>query len=265
MLRRTVSGAALRVLREAARRRALQLALLVGGLFALGFLLGGQAQAAEGVPVPSSAAAAQASAPVRVERAVRPVHEAVAAVTEQVAQASVPALPDLPTVSDVIGRTGLPDLTGPTGLPGLPSLPSLPSSPVRTLPVPVTEAHGPGAAGQSSPAVPGSGGSPEMSASVYGPAVSAPGAPGGAGAAPHASVRAHPRTTPAPAHQGPAGDPGGVLGGGSVLDGAGSRHGDAHAVTQRHGMALRLVPGGAVRSHASEIQDRYRDVPVFPG
>ena len=264
MLRRTVSGAALRVLREAARRRALQLALLVGGLFALGFLLGGQAQAAEGVPVPSSAAAAQASAPVRVERAVRPVHEAVAAVTEQVAQASVPALPDLPTVSDVIGRTGLPDLTGPTGLPGLPSLPSLPSSPVRTLPVPVTEAHGPGAAGQSSPAVPGSGGSPEMSASRR-RAVPPPGARGGGGGPPPAAGRAPPPTTPAPAHQGPAGDPGGVLVGASVLDGAGSRHGDAHAVTQRHGMALRLVPGGAVRSHASEIQDRCRDVPVFPG
>lgn len=42
--------AALRILRTAAGRRALQVALLVGGLFALGFLCGGQASAAEGVP-----------------------------------------------------------------------------------------------------------------------------------------------------------------------------------------------------------------------
>jgi hypothetical protein len=43
-------GAALRILRTAAGRRALQGALLVGGLFALGFLCGGQASAAEGIP-----------------------------------------------------------------------------------------------------------------------------------------------------------------------------------------------------------------------
>jgi hypothetical protein len=41
---------ALRILRTAAGRRALQVALLVGGLFALGFLCGGQASAAEDVP-----------------------------------------------------------------------------------------------------------------------------------------------------------------------------------------------------------------------
>jgi len=47
-------GAALRVMRTAAGRRALQVVLLVGGLFALGFLCGEQAHAAEGVPVASS-------------------------------------------------------------------------------------------------------------------------------------------------------------------------------------------------------------------
>ncbi|WP_327718912.1 hypothetical protein OG381_28505 [Streptomyces sp. NBC_00490] len=45
-----LSGAALRSLRTAAGRRALQVALLAGGLFALGFLCGGQASAAEGIP-----------------------------------------------------------------------------------------------------------------------------------------------------------------------------------------------------------------------
>ncbi|MFF4358694.1 hypothetical protein [Streptomyces sp. NPDC001604] len=47
-------GAALRVMRTAAGRRALQVVLLVGGLFALGFLCGEQAHAAEGVPAASS-------------------------------------------------------------------------------------------------------------------------------------------------------------------------------------------------------------------
>ncbi len=43
-------GAALRVLRTAAGRRALHVALLVGGLFVLGLLCGGRAQAADGAP-----------------------------------------------------------------------------------------------------------------------------------------------------------------------------------------------------------------------
>ncbi|MFE5256993.1 hypothetical protein [Streptomyces coelicoflavus] len=43
-------GAALRVLRTAAGRRALHVALLVGGLFLLGLLCGGRAQAADGAP-----------------------------------------------------------------------------------------------------------------------------------------------------------------------------------------------------------------------
>ncbi|MFF4502362.1 hypothetical protein [Streptomyces sp. NPDC001401] len=47
-------GAALRVMRTAAGRRALQVVLLVGGLFALGFLCGEQAHAAEGAPAASS-------------------------------------------------------------------------------------------------------------------------------------------------------------------------------------------------------------------
>ncbi|MEU6770978.1 hypothetical protein [Streptomyces sp. NPDC046759] len=45
-------GTTVRVLRTAAGRRALQLVLLVGGLFTLGFLCGEQAHAADGPPVP---------------------------------------------------------------------------------------------------------------------------------------------------------------------------------------------------------------------
>ncbi|MFJ4783086.1 hypothetical protein [Streptomyces sp. NPDC088794] len=47
-------GAALRVMRTAVGRRALQVALLVGGLFAVGLLCGEQAQAADGVTSGSS-------------------------------------------------------------------------------------------------------------------------------------------------------------------------------------------------------------------
>ncbi|MET8244805.1 hypothetical protein ABZV31_10510 [Streptomyces sp. NPDC005202] len=49
-----LSGAALRMMRTAAGRRALQLGLLVGALFALGFLCGEQAHAADGVSTASS-------------------------------------------------------------------------------------------------------------------------------------------------------------------------------------------------------------------
>ncbi|MFI6039046.1 hypothetical protein ACIBBD_33905 [Streptomyces sp. NPDC051315] len=68
-----------------------------------------------------------------------------------------------------------------------------------------------------------------------------------------------------PAHRAPAGGPGGVLGNAPVVDSGSSRHGDAHAVTPYHRVPLRLVPGSAVRTDASETQDRYRDIPVFPG
>ncbi|MXM69052.1 hypothetical protein GR925_38085 [Streptomyces sp. HUCO-GS316] len=54
--------AAARVMRAAAGRRALQVALLVGGLFALGFLCGEQAHAADGVPSVSSTSSAAAAA-----------------------------------------------------------------------------------------------------------------------------------------------------------------------------------------------------------
>ncbi|WP_164904926.1 hypothetical protein [Streptomyces cyaneus] len=55
-------GAALRVVRTAAGRRALQAVLLVGGLFALGFLCGERAYAADGVSVGSSSASPATSA-----------------------------------------------------------------------------------------------------------------------------------------------------------------------------------------------------------
>lgn len=59
-----LSGAALRSLRTAAGRRALQVALLVGGLFALGFLCAGQASAAEGIPTTTATSGAVPADPV---------------------------------------------------------------------------------------------------------------------------------------------------------------------------------------------------------
>ncbi|MFJ8197767.1 hypothetical protein [Streptomyces sp. NPDC096152] len=57
-----LSVAALRVMRTAAGRRALRLGLLVGALFALGFLCGEQAHAADGTPAVSSTGSLASSA-----------------------------------------------------------------------------------------------------------------------------------------------------------------------------------------------------------
>ncbi|WP_393079254.1 hypothetical protein [Streptomyces sp. LN704] len=64
-----VAGAALRLLRTAAGRRALQAAVLVGGVFALGFLCGEQAHAADG----RTPAAPPTSVASVVERVARPM------------------------------------------------------------------------------------------------------------------------------------------------------------------------------------------------
>ncbi|MEU4142146.1 hypothetical protein [Streptomyces parvulus] len=56
-------GAALRVTRTAAGRRALHVALLVGGLFVLGLLCGERAQAADGTPSPRDAVRQAADLP----------------------------------------------------------------------------------------------------------------------------------------------------------------------------------------------------------
>ncbi|MDT9699021.1 hypothetical protein [Streptomyces sp. P17] len=162
-------GAALRMVRKAAGRRALYLALLVGGLFALGILGGQQAQAAEDAPaalsvdvytpvermaesvvqepqvqqpapskpsVPEAADGDRILRPVH-ERAARPVGEVVGAVTDGLGDVrdEVPPLSSLPTLPELPqspGRPGLPVLPGlpePPVLPGLPEPPVLPGLP----------------------------------------------------------------------------------------------------------------------------------------
>ncbi|GGJ20274.1 hypothetical protein GCM10010121_033980 [Streptomyces brasiliensis] len=82
----------MRVLRTAAGRRALQLAVLVGGLFALGFLSGEQAHAADGTPSVTSSATAPSvrSVPADGLRAL------TQGVTNGVADAVEHALPQAP-------------------------------------------------------------------------------------------------------------------------------------------------------------------------
>lgn len=264
--------AAPRVPRTAVGRRALQLALLVAGLFALGFLCGEQAHAADSVPTPAPTPTAvtarvesqtvesltSAATPAAVP-ASAPVHEAgeagevVAAVSEELGRTSaqeppvssspaLPSLPALPLVSD------LPEL------PGLPALPGLPSLPGRTLPAPVGQAPAQGSAVSPAP-VGHAPGDQETAAGTapHGPVGSGTDGSNGVG---HRVAPARTGHGSVPAPHGPAGDRNG---------GASSRHGDAHAVTPYHRVPLRLVPGSAVRSDAAGTQDRYRDVPVFPG
>ncbi|MFD4875073.1 hypothetical protein ACFWOB_17165 [Streptomyces sp. NPDC058420] len=287
-------GAAVRVTRTAVGRRVLQLALLVGGLFALGLLCGGQAQAADGgtgqrpvIPAAASPAKpvpvarqAPASVPVlapvlapvsdSVERVVRPVADVVTkTVTEVVTKTpSLPTLPTLPTVPTI------PIPSVPT-VPSVPVVPSQPASPIATtpthtapvptpVPAPVRSTPQPSGAGQRvdvRPAEATGVGDP------YGPRF---GTDTGdeAGAVGHAVVGhvLSPSVGHAPArHQAPAGDPDGALRNQSGVDSGSSRHCDAQAVTSEYRVAVRIVPGVVARVDAAETQDRYRDVPVFPG
>ncbi|MFJ6084078.1 hypothetical protein ACIQI8_22005 [Streptomyces sp. NPDC092369] len=158
-------GAALRVLRTAVGRRALQVALLVGGLFAVGLLCGEQAQAADGVTSGSSARSSTVSssvhavgqllkprAPAEVKpkkptRTVKPVAvvdhvvqtvnagvlEPVGSVVQAVTDEVDDVTAQLPPPASLPILSSLPDL--PT-LPSSPALPAPPEEPGQTLPAP---------------------------------------------------------------------------------------------------------------------------------
>lgn len=274
--------AAVRVLRTAAGRRALQLALLVGGLVVLGLFCGEQAQAAEGT-APAVSAPSATSVPsvgsvtsvtsvtarqvVRGVRSVgaevpRPVGDLVGTVTRDLdeARAKAPSLPALPTVP------------APPELSTQHSLPSLPS-PVVDPPVP----QQPGGPGVSSPRTASGGHEGTKARAVsragtghhatvtasYGPRVMT----GVSLPFTRASVDGHRAVdrVGTPSRPAPGGDPGGVLANRAAVDSGTSRHADAHAVTPDHLAPLRLTPGVTARVDASGTRDRYRDVPVFPG
>ncbi|MFJ4689861.1 hypothetical protein [Streptomyces sp. NPDC088766] len=190
-----------------------------------------------------------------------------AAVAEVVPTASLPSVPELPTLPPPGSFPELPDPPSPPSLPAptlpLPDLPApyLPVSgfPASGLPVSDHPASDPGPdSGTVAPAAP---------RPSYGPRGLVREAPGGPVAHGGGQVRAgHAVTgTHAPAERAPAGAPEGAPGSASQLDGGASRHGDAHAVPPHQRVPLLLVPGGAMRTDAAEIEDRYRDIPVFPG
>ncbi|MBK3581335.1 hypothetical protein JHN63_47745 [Streptomyces sp. MBT65] len=278
-----IPGAAPRVTRTAVGRRVLQLALLVGGLFAVGLLCGGQAQAADrvlgtpvslgrpGIPAAASVvkpAPARVSAPVPVLAPVlAPVLGPVSDTVERVVQ----------PVSDVVTKTVTAVLAEAPSLPTLPTAPTLPSLPVvptqPVLPVQAPPAH---AAPVSTPVrsdpQPSSGGhrsdaAPAEAAvgvgATYGPRFVA--ATDEVGAVGHAALRRAPSVGRAPAHQAPNGDPDGAPRDQQAMDSGSSRHCDAQAVTLDQRVAVRFVCGVAEGTDAAETRDRYRDVPVFPG
>jgi len=119
-----LASAASRVMRAAAGRRALQVGLLVGGLFALGFLFGEQAHAAEGAPTGSTVPTVSAVSATELARsatgALRPVERSVRSVR---------------SVRIAVGHAvkGSPIPTAHTRRPGTPARPA---EPVATDPVP---------------------------------------------------------------------------------------------------------------------------------
>ncbi|MFJ3619053.1 hypothetical protein ACIPSH_12985 [Streptomyces iakyrus] len=130
-------GAALRTLRTAAGRRALQVALLVGGLLVIGLVWGEQAHAENGVGgvgvrpegrADEAGVERQGSVDALVERSLSPSSSLPEPVSHQ-------AVPGLPAVSDHTGphgsrgRPDAPALPTPPGLPTLPTPPGLPDSP----------------------------------------------------------------------------------------------------------------------------------------
>ncbi|MFF0010539.1 hypothetical protein [Streptomyces sp. NPDC005374] len=277
----------------AAVRRALQVALLVGGLFVLGFLCGEKAQAADGLgaPVETITANAEAGAGAGTDlttggvlkavaphlstpEVVRPVGDLVGTVTTGLAEAvdiPLPAslpdlaeLPALPTLPSFPQTPSWPTPPAVPAVPALPTVPNLPGAPAQTLPArtPIASAPRPGGHAVATPADDeGSAGS----GAVYGPRF----ADRNTVAEAVAHTSAH-RTTssaaaPAPAHRTPSDTPRGALGAKSAVDNGSSRHGDAHAITLDHRAPLRLVPGAAVGVDAAGTRDRHRDIPVFPG
>ncbi|MFE1313594.1 hypothetical protein [Streptomyces sp. NPDC058755] len=255
-------GTAVRVLRTAAGRRALQLALLVGGLFLLGFLCGEQAQAAERTPVTPVTSVVPVTGhedTVRTvtERVVTPVRKVVRTTSQALEEtrAQARALPATPSVP----------------LPRLPEVPEVSVPPVYPLPAPATPEPGADGHDSAAPAAgkadrPGAEARTAVSApsqtAMYGPDFALPAqAPQ---ALTHTPVHRAAAAVDAPAQPAPTGDPDGVLGK-QAADGTATRHGDAYAVTRDGRAPLRLLPGTTARVDAPGTRERHRDIPVFPG
>ncbi|MFF9329065.1 hypothetical protein ACF1AY_30645 [Streptomyces sp. NPDC014776] len=320
-----LSGAAVRVLRVAAGRRALRTALLLGGLFALGLLCGQRAHAAEPAaagtlttaPAGSlTSATAPAASPATATAAATAKAKATAVATATVTDAetshlhhtapvtSLPARLDLPALpaqqtlpvqqtpptqpslpEPSLPAPSLPDaslpapplpapsmpappvMPGASALPALPSLPSVPDGPqLPTLPGAGDAAGAPGGAAHATVDAPQAHEDAPRTDGAQGTALRAPRF---GPAAPVTRAQQHAKPyAPAPAHAPvppePAGGASGAVTGGSAADNSTPRHGDAHAVTPHHKLPLPARAGTAARCTAPRIQDRYRDIPVFP-
>ncbi|MEV0979223.1 hypothetical protein [Streptomyces sp. NPDC049915] len=297
-----LSGAAVRVVRAVAGRRVLQAALLLGGLLVLGLLCGQRAQAAEQAPAApltkatATVASASPETPSLAPSATRPASRAVDARVVrpigEVRDATTAAVHDAAGIDDTVGiddtagfdetapvktlpvpsapqpLPALPARPAPPALPQAPSLPALHGAP--HLPVP----SAPGVDGGGVPA--GHSAAPAPAGPVRAADASAFRAhrsgPVAASAQPQPRHTAHPLSTrPLSAHpgrdtvpQGPADGPSGAVVGGSAAGDGTPGHGDAYAVTPRHRLPLPVRAGTAAPGAAPRIQDRYRDIPVFP-
>lgn len=294
-------GAALRVMRTAAGRRALHVALLVGGLFVLGVVCGERAQAADGapslrdtvrqvvdVPVGRPATEARESALLPPKDALSAVGDVVEWTTERlpllsaasdgdpgfsdpgISDPSVPTWPSSPPLSE------LPDLSGAGGSDGWAD-PYLPDD-HRSDPAEADDSAPPSdGAGTSEASDPSEATEPRTATTDTGPDATVHAARIGPGPG-AVETGSHPpvthsgdprRTTPAPTdhaptRHAPTGAPDGSLGTATGADQGMPRHGDAHAVTPQHRIPFRLVPVALERADTGETRDPCRDIPVSP-
>ncbi|MFG2511573.1 hypothetical protein [Streptomyces sp. NPDC048584] len=286
-----VPGAALRAMRAAAGWRAVRLALLVGAVFVLGVLCGGErAQAADGGPVAETGLGAlvadappgsnspaslvdaltvpppDTAGPVGPlagtvvgtvdERVARPVAELAGAVTGRLDETTHDELPGLTRPAPPPGPAGVPEQT--------------PAEPAASDPRPDTATRAPSRAPhrdtQDEPKVPD--GQARTSGPLTGPFPHGPEPTRD----PVPVTDAHPAhrsaqdAEPAPHAPGaPAGRPDGVTGGRAAVDhGTPRPGGDARTVAAYPRPPLRPAPGAVERAGATGERDPYRAVPVSP-
>ncbi|MFE0172737.1 hypothetical protein ACFWZ2_10510 [Streptomyces sp. NPDC059002] len=295
------TGAAARVVRTVAGRRALQVVLLLGGLLVLGFLFGERAQAADGPvgggsaleqvrveagPVsgpdagpssepdagPASEPDSEPDAGPGSEPVPEPVARTVRHVAEPVAESAVEPVtePVVRPVGEVVHRvTGaLREAPDPSEL--LPAQP-LPGS-----------GDGSGSGAEPAPAPDGapdrgdrpsvvhegkhrSGHSTAPRADVsYGTGSWRP----GSGADRRGDVRHGAVVGEYGTGHGPLPvpvDPSGAFGSATVGDGGAARHGDLHAAALDGRAPVRLLAGPGLSPESAPTRDRHRDIPEFPG
>ncbi|MFC8200947.1 hypothetical protein ACFUTV_36965 [Streptomyces sp. NPDC057298] len=285
--------------RTAAGRRALHVALLVGGLFVLGLLCGEQARAADGVaqdstPVglfrsavpdsePSTVTSPNADEVQRVvrpvterlvrpvtEHVVRPVEDLVDRMTGGIAEQPAPPQwwPPVPPLPTVPGTPGVPGVPGAPGLPESPGLPGLPEAPGQNSPAGSAPRQPGGAAEKYERAEKKARGETGW---AYGPRLLS----GSVAAVAVTEVRQDAdarddydtQVPQAPTHWPPGGDatPTDALGRHCVADKGSSRHGDAQVVGSNERVRPLLAPGPTADVTASGTRDRFRDVPASPG